>query len=91
LIHIYSDNNALVTYPTVFAVLALIPAILLAAAVRLQGNTPETIRKFIDTYSAIAALITVLIVFVKVLKGMDFSFAIFILPGFLMVLAAYIQ
>lgn len=90
LVHIYSDNST-VMYPTVFAVLALVPAILLAGAVRLQGKTPATMKKFIDVYSAIAALIAALIVIVKVLKGMDFSFAIFVFPGFLMVLTAYIQ
>jgi hypothetical protein len=48
-------------------------------------------KMFIDVYSAIAALIAALIVIIKVLKGMDFSFAIFVFPGFLMVLTAYIQ
>ncbi len=48
-------------------------------------------KRFIDVYSAIAALIAVLIVVIKVLKGMDFGFAIFVFPGFLMVLTAYIQ
>jgi hypothetical protein len=90
LIHIYSDSSNVV-YPTVFAVLALVPAILLAVAVRIQGKTPDTMKRFIDVYSAIAALIAVLIVVIKVLKGMDFGFAIFVFPGFLMVLTAYIQ
>lgn len=48
-------------------------------------------RMFIDVYSAIAALIAALIVIIKVLDTMDFSFAIFVFPGFLMVLTAYIQ
>ncbi len=90
LIHIYSDTSD-VSYPTVLAVLSLIPAMLLAGAVRLQWKTPVTMRKFIDSYSIVAAVIAALIIFIKVLKGMDFTFALFILPGFLMVLTAYIQ
>lgn len=90
LIHVYSDNSV-VTYPTIFAVLSLIPAMFLAIAVRIQGKTPDTMKKFIDVYSIFAALIAALIVIIKVLDTMDFNFAIFVLPGFLMVLTAYIQ
>jgi hypothetical protein len=46
---------------------------------------------FIDVYSAVAALLAILIIALKILRDIDFSFAIFILPGFIMVLVAYIQ
>jgi hypothetical protein len=90
LVHIYSDNSA-VTYPTITAVLSLVPAILLAGAVGIQKKTPTTMRMFIDVYSAVAALLAILIIALKILRDIDFSFAIFILPGFIMVLVAYIQ
>ncbi len=78
-------------YPTFFAVLSLLPAIALAPMVRLNHETPDSTKKFSDIYSIIACLITVLIIVAKVLKELDFSFAIFILPGFVAILTAYFQ
>lgn len=90
LVNIYGTATT-TDYPTLMAIVSLIPAILLAPAVYLQGKTPATMQKFINVYSLIAALIAALIFIVKVLKGMDFAFAIFVLPGFIMVLTAYLQ
>lgn len=89
--YIYGVGSSSVQYPTIMAVISLMPAILLTPIVYLQEKTSLTMRKFIAVYSSIASIIACLIIFVKVLQNIDFTFAIFILPGFLMVLSAFFQ
>lgn len=87
--YIYGKNPP--DFPTIFSVLSLLPAISLAPLVHLQGKTPESVKKFLNIYSLIAFLLAILVILLRVLKSLDFWFAIFVLPGFLMVLFAYIQ
>ncbi len=90
--YIYSGmGSSTVPYPTIMAVISLMPAILLAPIVYLQGKTSDTMRKFIAVYSLIAWVIACLIILVKILQNIDFTFAIFIFPGFVMVLSAFFQ
>ncbi len=77
--NIYKDGSV-VNYPTLFAVMALIPAMTLAPAVFFQGKTPDSMKHFANIYSLMACVIAIFIIGVKLLKTLDFSFAIFILP-----------
>lgn len=47
--------------------------------------------RFVTTYSIIATVVAGIIIAIKLLKDLDFAFAFFILPGFLLVLKAYFQ
>ena len=78
-----------VAYPTLFAVIALIPAILLSPLARYQGKAPESMLKLLHSYSLIAGIIAGIIVGIKFLENVDIFFAFFVLPGFLAVLRAY--
>lgn len=88
--HIYSGDYS-IEFPTTLAVIALVPSMFLAPLAYLQEKTPETMKKFLRTYSFLAALVAGLLVLVKVLNNLDFAFAIFVLPGFIMILIAYMQ
>jgi hypothetical protein len=77
-------------YPTLFAVASLIPALLIAPLVRLQGKTPASVVEFVNVYSVIAAIIIVLIICIKFIQTLDFGFAFLVFPGFLIVLWTYL-
>lgn len=80
-----------VLYPTLYALFALIPAIALAPIAKLQWHTAESMMKFINVYSLIATVIACIIIGIKFIEEVDFAFAFFILPGFLLVLKTYFQ
>ena len=86
LIHIYGQNGDVVTYPTLFAVFSLVPAILLAVLVRLQGQAPKWVTDFVNIYSVTATVIALFIIVIKFIQVIDFGFAFFVFPGFLIVL-----
>ncbi len=90
LTHIYGGNSD-VEYPTVFAIFALIPAMLLAILVRLQGKTPKDATDFVNIYSTTALVIAIFILVIKFVQTLDFSFAFLVLPGFFIVLWTYFQ
>ena len=91
LMHIYGyDSYNSIAYPTLFAVIALIPAILLAPLVRLQGKTPASVVEFVNIYSVIAGVIAAFIVVIHFIQFFDFSFAFMVFPGFLIVLWTYL-
>lgn len=80
----------MVAYPTLFAIASLIPALLIAPLVRLQGKTPASVVEFVNTYSVIAAMIAILILCIRFIQALDFGFAFLVLPGFLVVLWTYL-
>jgi hypothetical protein len=90
LIHIYGED-ATVAYPTLFALFALVPAMLLAVIVRLQWKTPKDVVEFINIYSITGMGISLLILIIKFIETLDFAFAFMILPGFLIVFWTYLK
>lgn len=86
---IYGRLHASLEYPTLLAMISLFPAITLAPLVRIQGKTPASMTSFINIYSIIATGIALIILAVKFLAHLDFAFAFFVLPGFLMILKSY--
>lgn len=90
LIEIYGTNSH-VLYPTLFAIVALIPAALVAPLAKLNTKTPDSMMQFMHVYSITAAIIAGIILVIKFIQDLDFAFAFFILPGFLMVLKSYFQ
>lgn len=90
LVHIYGEG-ASVEYPTIFALFALVPAILLAVIVRLQWKASKEMINFVNIYSATATGIAILILIIKFVQTLDFAFAFMVLPGFLIVLWTYLK
>ncbi len=88
--HIYGEL-ANVEYPTLFAIVGLIPAMLLAVIVRLQWKASKEATEFVNIYSAIATIIALLILIIKFIQTLDFAFAFMVLPGFLIVLWTYLK
>ena len=88
--HIYGYESRTVLYPTLFAVLSLTPAILIAPLVRIQAKTPVSVVEFVNIYSVVAAIIAGVIIFIEFIQTLDFSFAFLVLPGFLVVLWVYL-
>ncbi|NRH20469.1 DUF2339 domain-containing protein [Candidatus Gracilibacteria bacterium] len=91
LIHIYGQNSDIVTYPTIFAVFSLVPAILLAVLVKLQGQAPKGVSDFVNIYSVTATVIALFIIIIKFIQVIDFGFAFFVFPGFLIVLWVFLH
>ncbi len=82
------DNNSDVVNATTFAIIALIPAILTYPITKLAGKTPKDMLNLSRVYSIIALIIAALLIIDKFLSYVDFVFAFFILPAFLIVLYA---
>lgn len=91
LMHIYGYENTVIIYPTLLAVLSLVPAILLAPMVRIHGKTPQSISEFVNIYSVSALVLAVFIVVIKFIQTLDFWFIFFVLPWFLIVLWTYLR
>lgn len=66
--------------PTLLAIISLIPAILLSPISRINPKLADTTKMYTDAYSITAMIIAILLFAIKMLKELDFSFAIFILP-----------
>jgi hypothetical protein len=90
LYHIYIDSSD-VTYPTLLAVVSLIPAMVLYPIGNLQEKTPKEMLTYLKTHSGFAFILAILIVLLKLLDSLDFAFALFVLPGFLTILYAYLK
>jgi Predicted membrane protein (DUF2339) len=90
LIHIYGDATIIIIFPTLVAVVSLIPAILLAPLVHVQGKTPASVADFVNIYSIAAGILAVIIIFFHLIDFVDFGFACLILPGMILVLATFI-
>lgn len=88
---IYIFNSDVILYPTVFAVLALLPAILLAPLTQMQKNTPKSAIGFIRMYSMSALIIASILIIGKIIDHVDTGFAFLLLPGFLIVVWAFFQ
>lgn len=78
--HIYGYESDTVMYPTLFAVASLIPAMLIALLVRLQGKTPASVVEFVNVYSILAVALAGLIICIKFIQTLDFGFAFLVLP-----------
>lgn len=89
LMHIYGFERGIITYPTLFALTALIPAILIAPLVRIQGKTHASVVELVNVYSATALTLAAFILIIRFIQSFDFSFAFLVFPGFLIVLWTY--
>lgn len=87
--HIYGFERHTVEFPTIFAILSLIPAMSVTIFARLQGKTPKEAMDFINIYSSTAVALALFILVTKFMKTMDFAFAFMVLPGFLIVVWTY--
>ncbi len=72
LLHIYGYENDIILYSTLLAVLSLVPAILIAPMVRIQGKTPQSITEFVNIYSVSALVLAIFIVVIKFIQTLDF-------------------
>ena len=87
---IYGKDGA-TDSPTLLAIISLIPAILLSPISRINPKLADTTKMYTDAYSITAMIIAILLFAIKMLKELDFSFAIFILPWCIAVLYSYFQ
>jgi hypothetical protein len=86
-----SSSNIRVAYPTLTAIIGLVPAILLAPIVYLHGKTPKDTVTFTNIFSLAALVIAAIILLLKIIDTLDFEFSFFVLPGFLAIAYAYVQ
>lgn len=87
--YIYIGSEEIIKYPTTWAVISLIPAMLLLPGARSQQKTPATVLQFLTAYSGLAFVIAVLLVLLKFLDMFDLFFVLFILPGFAIIVWTY--
>ena len=62
----------MISYPTLFAVASLIPAILVAPLVRLQTKVVPSVIEFVNIYSVFAVTIAGLILCIQFIQYLDF-------------------
>ena len=62
----------MISYPTLFAVASLIPAILVAPLVRLQTKVAASVIEFVNIYSVFAVTIAGLILCIQFIQYLDF-------------------
>jgi hypothetical protein len=82
------DRSSVIELTTIFAVIALVPAILSFPIARLAQKTPKDMLHLAQVYSVISTIIAVLLILWELLTRLDALFMFFILPAFLIVLYA---
>lgn len=73
-------------HPSILAIIALIPAVLLLPVAGKQNTTPESVKRYLAWHSGIALLLAILIAITEIVQTFDPWFLFFILPGFFLIL-----
>ncbi len=89
LYHIYITSWAGPDYPTIMAIIALIPAILVYPVSHFSSGTKSSFRVLTLPYSLIASILTLVILVGKLLSSFDFMFVIFLIPACIAIVYAY--
>ena len=90
LVNIYS-GTADIQLVTFWAVVSLIPAILVGWLVRAIGKESDEVQWFTDIYSWIAFLLALIIIALEFVLSVNPVFVFMILPWFIVVLISYLQ
>lgn len=69
-----------VDFPTLFAILSLIPAILLYPIAFQSEKSPKEILSYLKFHSSIATVLALSIIVLKLLHSLDFCFVLLVLP-----------
>lgn len=87
--YIYVSSTEVIRFPTTWAVISLLPAIVLFPIISIQKKTPESVTQFVAGYSGIALFVALLLMVLKFLDMFDLQFVLFVLPGFAIILWTY--